>query len=437
MRRLSWLWEPSTTGGQDVLNHGYYRASFRLLVVLSALLVWGAIAHDPSAGDAADAASSVSAAPSALAAPATSPTAAPSAVATPATSPTTTPSATPVASAANESSAAASEAVLALDSFNRAFFSVSLGKGRFLDTSGGHAARFWAQAEMMETVEDAYARTHKPVYKRMIRQLHDGVVARFSTHWMGDHYNDDIMWMAIAFMRAYNLTGCLAYRSQAKWNFDHAYARAHSADFGGGLWWTTSRQEKNACVTAPAAIAACLLSRSLGDASYLAKARWLFAWLQSTLFDQSTGAVHDHISRGSGTATVVDPSTYTYNQGTFIGAADLLHRATGKSVYFTDALSALGYARTDQTDSNGILKSEGSGGDGGAFKGIFARWATRFTAANGITAFNAWFDSNADTAWAHRDAQGLMGENWTVVSPAGSLHSLDCSSAVVMLQVRP
>jgi predicted alpha-1,6-mannanase (GH76 family) len=406
--------------------------------LLSALLLGGAIAHDPPAGNAADAAPSVSAAPSVVASPAPSPTTAPSVATTATAAPTTAPSATPVASAAaNESATAGSEALLALDSFDRAFFSVRLGKGTFLDTTGGHAAKFWAQAEMMETVEDAYVRTHKPVYKRMIRQLHDGVVARFSTRWMGDHYNDDIMWMAIAFMRAYNLTGCLAYRSQAKWNFDHAYERAHSADFGGGLWWTTDRHEKNACVTAPAAIAACLLSRSLGDASYLAKARWMFAWLQSTLFDQGTGAVHDHISRGSsGGATVVDTSTYTYNQGTFIGAADLLHRATGKSVYYADALSALGYARTDQTDNNGILKSEGSGCDGGGFKGIFARWATRFTADNRVTAFNAWFDTNADTAWAHRNAQGLMGENWTVVS-AGSLHSLDCSSAVVMLQVRP
>jgi predicted alpha-1,6-mannanase (GH76 family) len=412
-------------GGQDVLNHRYYRALFRLLVLLSVLVLAGVIAHDLVAGGAADAAAPATPAASATPAPSGTATPAPSGTVTPAPSGTVTPSAT----------AAASEA--ALDSFDRAFLSVNLGKASFLDTTGGHAAKFWAQAEMMETVEDAYVRTHKPVYKRMIRQLHDGVVARFSTRWMGDHYNDDIMWMAIAFMRAYNLTGCLAYRSQAKWNFDHAYARAHSADFGGGLWWTTDRHEKNACVTAPAAIAACLLSRSLGDASYLAKARWMFAWLQSTLFDQGTGAVHDHISRGSsGGATVVDTSTYTYNQGTFIGAADLLHRATGKSVYYADALSALGYARTDQTDNNGILKSEGSGCDGGGFKGIFARWATRFTADNRVTAFNAWFDTNADTAWAHRNAQGLMGENWTVVS-AGSLHSLDCSSAVVMLQVRP
>ena len=145
----------------------------------------------------------------------------------------------------------------------------------------------------------------------------------------------------------------------------------------------------------------------------------MFAWLQSTLFDQGTGAVHDHISRGSGTATVVDPSTYTYNQGTFIGAADLLHRATGKSVYYTDALSALGYAHTDQTDSNGILKSEGSGGDGGAFKGIFARWATRFTAANGITAFNAWFDQQCRHRLGSPRRAGLIGETWTVALARG------------------
>lgn len=324
-----------------------------------------------------------------------------------------------------------------MDSFDRAFYTVRGARGLFADTSGGRQARFWRQAEMMEAVEDAYVRSGGPTYKRMIRQLHDGVVSRYGSRWLGDRYNDDVMWMVIAFTRAYDLTGRVAYLTQARWNFDHVYRRARSSDFGGGLWWSTSRREKSACVTAPAAIAACLLSRSLGDPSYLAKASALFAWLQAALYDPVTGAVSDHVSGASRATAVVDPSTYTYNQGTFIGAADLLHRSTGKAFYYDAALSALSYARNNLTDDDGVLRSEGSGCDGGGFKGIFTRWATRFTRDNHVTAFDAWFDANAAAAWSHRDAQGLTGEDWSAAASSATLHSFDCSSAVVMLQVGP
>jgi predicted alpha-1,6-mannanase (GH76 family) len=350
------------------------------------------------------------------------------------------PSATPVPTAAPSAATtlAAAEALEAVDSFDRAFYSVSRGRGLFLETAAGPKARFWTQAEMMEAVEDAYVRSGKTTYKRMIGQLHDGIVSRYGTDWLNDKYNDDIMWMVIAFMRAYALTGHAAYRSEARRNFDRAYARAHSTDFGGGLWWTTSRHEKNACVTAPATIAACLLSRSLGDASYLAKAKALFGWLQSTLYDPQSGAVHDHISRApSGASTVVDGSPHSYNQGTFIGAANLLLRTTGRSHYRNVALTALAYTQKNLTDSDGILDSEGSGGDGGGFRGIFARWAVRFTRDSGTTSFNDWLDSNADAAWSHRNAQGLVGSDWTATSVTATLYSFDCSSAVVMMQVRP
>ncbi|MGO9208291.1 MAG: glycoside hydrolase family 76 protein [Candidatus Limnocylindrales bacterium] len=356
--------------------------------------------------------------------------------ATLAASAASTRAATLAASAA--STLAATRARVAIDSFDRAFYSERNGKGHFAETAGGAPAKFWKQAEMMEAVEDAYERSGNPTYRRMIRQLHAGVIARYGKNWLRDPYNDDIMWMVVAFLRAYELTGDTSFRTQAKWHFDRVYARARSTDFGGGLWWTTSRQEKNACVTGPSAIAASLLFQALGDRSYLSKATTLFAWLDSTLYDPASGAVYDHVCRASaGGPTLTDRSTYTYNQGTFVGAADLLYQETGRVAYYDEALAALRFTQADMTVGGGILKSEGSGGDGGGFKGIFVRWATRFTKVNGITAFNRWFDRNADAAWAHRNRRNLTGENWSIPTRRKLLHSFDCSSAVAMMQDRP
>ena len=343
---------------------------------------------------------------------------------TPSGTPTPTPSDTPTPTGPAQARAA-------LDAFDRAFYRVSGGKALFAQTTAGGTAQFWRQAEMLEMVEDAYAHSHRATYRRMIGELRAGIVARFGTDWLRNTYNDDIMWMVIAWLRAYQLTGDRSYRDQAKRAFDGVYARAHDRALGGGLWWTTSRHEKNACVNGPAAIAACLLARDLHAPSYLKKARALFAWLAATLYDPSDGAVYDKISRDG----TVDHSTYTYNQGTFIGAADLLGGATGLAGYRHRADLTLRFTH-DQLTVDGILVGEGSG-DGGGFKGIFARWASRFVIHDRLTVYKTWLDDNADTAWARRDARGLIAGDWSLPTPSGTLHALDCSSAVALLQDRP
>ena len=68
--------------------------------------------------------------------------------------------------------------------------------------------------------------------------------------------------------------------------------------FGGGLWWTTDRTEKNACVNAPAAIAAVRLAGALHQPAYLAKAKRLYAWLRrQPLRQPDRGCLRPRISR--------------------------------------------------------------------------------------------------------------------------------------------
>ncbi len=328
-----------------------------------------------------------------------------------------------------------SQADAALNAFNLAFYTEQNGVGtyRATDTSASRPV-FWRTAELMEMVEDAYQRSGRPMYKRMVAELRRGVAARFGGNWTKlRKYNDDVMWMVIAFVRAYQITGDTSCRTAAKRNVDATYARAWSSDLGGGLWWTTDCDVKNACVNAPAAIAAYDLYKATGKRSYLTKAERLYGWLRNTLYNPTTGAVEDHVTLGAGGVATVDPSTYTYNQGSFIGAADALYGVTHNSAYYTDAQLALEYAE-DYLTSDDILRTEGRRQDGGGFKGIFARYAVAFTRNHDITVFDPWFLENALAALSHQNAAGLMDEDWSQPTASSPLYAFDCSSAVVLLQ---
>ena len=329
----------------------------------------------------------------------------------------------------------ATRARAALHAFDRAFYVTSGLQAHYAQSTAGGRAVFWRQAELIEMQEDAYQNTGDPAAKKKIVALMRGVVSLDGRNWAKHTWNDDIMWMVIASIRAFELTGDTAYRTMAHRNFDAIYARSWSKDYGGGLWWTTARTQKNVTTSAPAAIAACKLARALHDPSYLRQAKGLFSWVRKTLYDVKSGAVWDSISAAkSGPGVVVNRAGLTYNQGTFIGAAGLLYQTTHDKVYYQDALRTLDFTKAHLT-TNAILHSEisGSNGNFGGFKGIFCRWAVKFVHDNHIGSYDAWFRQNADIAWSHRNASDLMGPDWSVQTGAGVQQAWDYSSAVVLL----
>ncbi len=399
-------------------------------------------ASGPAAGSAsptATASPSASPAPAAgSASPASpAPTGSPSATPAPTGSPSASPA--PTAGSASPKAPAAARGVTparadaAMDAFDRAFYVEQAGRGFFrTSTASTHYAAFWRTAEMIEMVEDAADRSGNPVYGRMVAELARGAALRWGGNWtVNRRYNDDVMWMVLAFVRASTITGDGHLRDVAKRNFDAVFARAWSSDFGGGLWWTTDRNEKNACVNAPAAIAAVRLAGALHQPAYLAKAERLYAWLRRSLYDSQTGAVYDHVFRDDG-QTVVDRATYTYNQGTFTGAGSELYRATHDDAYLDDAGHAMEFTRTDLT-AGGLLHGE-RGGDGGGFKGVFARYAGDYLRHDPTRTYEGWLAQNASAAWSHRNARGLMGQDWAAPASKGELRAFDASSAVVLLE---
>ena len=168
-------------------------------------------------------------------------------------------------------------------------------------------------------------------------------------------------------------------------NNDLASLKLFLDENGGGIRWSfDAENSKNACSNGPGALCAMRLwansPKGAERDQYLADAKKIYNWLSSTLYNPLTGAVSDNMKNG-----VINGGALTYNQGTFMGAAHELYKATGDAKYMTDAARAARYTMKSMV-TNGVLNNEGSG-DNALFKGIFVRYA-----------MNVWKDASVDKA---------------------------------------
>jgi hypothetical protein len=231
--------------------------------------------------------------------------------------------------------------------------------------------------------------------------------------WSGNTANDDVMWAVIAFVRAYNATGNTTYRTYAKNGFDMVYARGWDTT-AGGMWWNTTKDYKASCINFPAAIAAKLLSVALGDSSYATKSQNIYNWGKTNLWNSSNGQVSDGLHPPSS----VDWTSYSYNQGTFIGAA-----------YYNGDSSSVTLAGNYAKNTWGVTLPvyATGGGDAGGFNGIFVRWL----ATSGYDP--VWRQAIANNAWGKRNSNHLVNNQWDRITPNTSQNDWDCSDIVVAM----
>jgi predicted alpha-1,6-mannanase (GH76 family) len=319
------------------------------------------------------------------------------------------------------------DAIKAFDDYNHAMYYVSPhGRGYYRETEGDRKPdSFWHFAEEIELACDAAGLTNDPVYVKMISRLCDGFTAENGADWSSNRFNDDLMWAAIAFCRSYEITGNRTYLRLAKTNFDLAYDRGWDTN-SGGMYQTTANDSKNACINYPASIAAYYIYNDGGGSNYLVKARATYEWGQSNLFDVKTGRVADSThSRRS----------YSYNQGTCVGAAYFL--GDYKTCELATSFTMNELAQRDGPDH--ILPSARTGGDGGGFNGIFFRWAMKYIASQTKQApYLRWLQGNITQAQSmKRASDGLCWCRWLQATPPGNLRAWDCTSMVVGMLTIP
>ena len=302
--------------------------------------------------------------------------------------------------------------------FSSAFYVQNGSSGYFKNTQTDGITYFWGQAEMIETVIDAYEWSGDETYLAMSTNLLNGFIQNNGSYWSYNMYNDDIIWAVLAFVRVAEHTGNSYYADVAKSNFDMCYARAWDETYGGGIYWTTDNRSKNACANANTAIAAYMLYEMYGDSAYLDKANAVYDWERATLFNADSGAIYDNIGSGG-----ISTWSSTYNQGTFIGAAHFLGHTE-------DAKLAAYYTMT-RLCSSGILPQYGIAGNNSGFNAIFLRWMNRFIKDRDLQdQYGPWLKKNAVAAWNVRRADNLSWCQWREPSPADiNFYAWDCISS--------
>lgn len=329
---------------------------------------------------------------------------------------------------------------------------------------------FWQQALVILMVEDRYEYRGDKSVASLITDLLDA----FSVHetypdpskspypaeskvaqerglsdWTWNKYNDDLLWAGLAYVRGYLITGHQRFLDQAVWAWDLLYNRGWDSDLGGGIWWSTDKEEKSGLSNNPAVCMASYLYDATGDEQYLEKAKEIYAWVRGTL-RRADGAVAEKID-ADGT---VSNSYNVYNMGTFIEGAAALFRLTNNGNYKAEARKTIEYVMINHVDSKGIMsrwktdgtwQSEFARGIAAHLKASPSDWGYNapHTSQKTRISYYKWLRANADAAWETRDrVNNITGCQWSVVTPtypsAGATWECDaCASAVVMTNVVP
>jgi hypothetical protein len=153
----------------------------------------------------------------------------------------------------------------------------------------------------------------------------------------GAKYYDDNAWVGIELARMYELThvagvlggaeGIMAFE-MAGWDAQPGIACP------GGIPFSNSPEdiERNTVTNAPTAELALQLYKLTGNAQDLQFAEMAYEWVRTCLTEPN-GLYADHI----GLHGKIEPTEWSYNQGTMIGAGVLLYQATGNSAYLYQA----------------------------------------------------------------------------------------------------
>ena len=213
---------------------------------------------------------------------------------------------------------------------------------------------YWPQAHAMDVLIDAYLRipegdARRDTYAGYMSKWYENKGNNYGnsywgTYGFGNAYTDDSEWIILTLIRMYEATGVQKYLAAARKTYEETViARWTEDENGGGIRWSfDAENSKNACSNGPGALCAMRLwansPKGAERDQYLADAKKIYNWLSSTLYNPLTGAVSDNMKNG-----VINGGALTYNQGTFMGAAHELYKATGDAKYMTDAARAARY----------------------------------------------------------------------------------------------
>ena len=297
---------------------------------------------------------------------------------------------------------------------------------------------WWNGANALTSVVDYTERTGDRTYVWAIDWTFR--VARWQHRHFIDKFFDDNGWWALAWMKAYELTGKERYLETSRRIFTNMTTGWDDKTCGGGLWWNEDRKYKNAIANELFLAAATQLHRlSPGDGSYLDWALREWKWFSASGMIGPKGLVNDGLTadcKNNG------KPTYTYNQGVILAGLGDLYEFTGDEAYLRQGESIADAVLSELTTpasaaQPGILIEPGEEGmtgrrgDGSQFKGVFVRNLCEFYQHSPRPAYRDFILRNARSIWDNnRNAKNQFGLFW-----AGPFDTADASRQSSALDV--
>ena len=154
---------------------------------------------------------------------------------------------------------------------------------------------------------------------------------------------DDNMWIAINFLRSYELTGKKFYLNRAEYIMKFLIDEAWFEPLG-GFFWDTRHEARHSCSNNPTIKIFVDLYKHTGKKTYLTWAQKVYDFSYSTLKDKSRNIYEDLVGASFVNGEWVEGSSagtgfYSYNTGTMISGAAALYGATKDKKYLDEALS--------------------------------------------------------------------------------------------------
>lgn len=257
--------------------------------------------------------------------------------------------------------------------------------GTYYKDDNGNPAEgygYWPFAHGIENLAAAYQRTRNTVYRDRMKSILKGIRDHNSYQkgtYKNDYY-DDLEWLGLACFEAYKATGDQEYINAIHeiWGYIKTGYNANS----GVMSWKKGCTPAcyNSIGNSPAIIMALKLYELEGDAANLKMAKDIHKWMKANVLN-AQGGIWDAPNNFN------QSWQFSYNTGLFIGACLELNLVTGDQAYIDDAITASEFMMNYRFTAPGIFYlNEKGGGDGGLFKGIFARYFAEFVRLGNLTA---------------------------------------------------
>jgi predicted alpha-1,6-mannanase (GH76 family) len=296
---------------------------------------------------------------------------------------------------------------------------------RYEPDRGVWADCWWQSANALEALVDcsrlsgtnAFAAVPATTYAKAQSQAVDFL----------NKYVDDQGWWALAWLKAFDLTGEEAYLAVAQRIF-RDMACWWDGTFAGGLWWTKERTYKNAITNELFLVLAARLQQRVASAGarqlYLDWAEREWRWFAASGMIGDEGLVNDGLDKSGRNNNGV---TWTYNQGVILGGLAELYKITGEQALLGQAERIADAAVRNLVHTSGILREpcESKGtcdGDQEIFKGIFVRYLALLGEVLPRDEHAAFIQRSADSVWSRaRSATDEFDLSWVGPYQSGSV----------------